>query len=77
MQKRDAEITCLRKKKKFDAIATFVMWWTPKIIIALTFILYVYTDNQLVPPITFSILALYGYLQFYLQNLPNAINNTM
>lgn len=50
------------------------MWLTPKMILAATFGTYVATGGVLTPPIAFSIMSLYGYIQFYLQFLPASIS---
>lgn len=67
----------LRKKMLSEAGATFTMWLAPKLILAATYILFVEIGNDLKPQITFSIMSLYGYLQFYLQILPNSLSLTL
>ena len=43
-------------------------------ILAATFGTYVAMGGTLSPPIAFSIMSLYGYIQFYLQFLPNSVS---
>lgn len=74
MQRRTTEVFWVRKKMLSEAAATFTMWLAPKFILAATYILFVETGNSMSPQITFSIMALYGYIQFYLQILPNALS---
>jgi hypothetical protein len=74
MARRATEVHWLRKKMLSEAAATFTMWLAPKFILAATYILFVEIGNTLKPQITFSIMSLYGYLQFYLQILPNALS---
>lgn len=50
------------------------MWLVPKLILAATFGTFVALGNNLTPPIAFSIMCLYGYIQFYLQFLPNSLS---
>jgi hypothetical protein len=50
------------------------MWLTPKLVLAATFGTYVATGGALNPPVAFAIMNLYGYIQFYLQFLPNYIS---
>ena len=50
------------------------MWLTPKLVLAAIFGTYVAMGNELKPPIAFAIMMLYGYIQFYLQYLPNYIS---
>lgn len=50
------------------------MWLAPKFILAATYGVYVATGGQLDPQKTFSIMSLFGYIQFYLQFLPNSIS---
>jgi len=74
MQRRTTEVFWVRKKMLSEAAATFTMWLAPKFILAATYILFVETGNSMSPQITFSIMSLYGYIQFYLQILPNALS---
>jgi hypothetical protein len=74
MQKRTTEVFWLRKKMLSEAAATFTMWLAPKFILGATYILFVETGHSMAPQITFSIMSLYGYIQFYLQILPNALS---
>jgi hypothetical protein len=74
MARRATEVYWLRRKMLSEAAATFTMWLAPKFILAGTYILFVEVGNQLIPQITFSIMSLYGYLQFYLQILPNSLS---
>jgi hypothetical protein len=50
------------------------MWLAPKFILVATYGLFIGVGNELAPQITFSIMCLYGYIQFYLQFLPNALS---
>jgi hypothetical protein len=50
------------------------MWLVPKLILAATFGTYCAMGNHLTPPIAFSIMSLYGYIQFYLQFLPTSLS---
>lgn len=50
------------------------MWLAPKFILAATYGVYVATGGSLNPQTTFSIMSLFGYIQFYLQFLPNSIS---
>jgi hypothetical protein len=49
-----------------EGASIFTMWLGPKYILAATYILFVETGNSLSPQITFPIMALYSYIQFYL-----------
>ena len=53
------------------------MWLAPKWILAATFGVYIVIGGHLSPEKTFSIMSLYGYIQFYLQFLPNSIGITL
>lgn len=53
------------------------MWLTPKLVLAAIFGTFVGMGGNLTPPIAFSIMMLYGYIQFYLQYLPNYISVTI
>jgi predicted membrane channel-forming protein YqfA (hemolysin III family) len=53
------------------------MWLAPKWILAATYGIYVLIGGELTPQKTFSIMSLYGYIQFYLQYLPAAIGITL
>jgi hypothetical protein len=53
------------------------MWLTPKLVLAAIFGTYVGMGHELKPPIAFAIMMLYGYIQFYLQYLPNHISVTI
>jgi len=77
MARRTTEVHWLRKKMLSESAATFTMWLAPKLILAATYIVFVETGNQLIPQITFSIMSLYGYIQFYLQILPNSLSVVM
>jgi ABC-type multidrug transport system fused ATPase/permease subunit len=50
------------------------MWLAPKFILAATYIVYVLYGGILTAPKAFSIMSLYGYIQFYLQFLPNSVS---
>lgn len=52
------------------------MWLAPKMILAATFGTYVMSnpENILTPPIGFSVMSLFAYVQFYLQFLPNSLS---
>jgi hypothetical protein len=50
------------------------MWLTPKLILAATFGTYAALGGVLTPPVAFSIMSLYGYVQFYLQFLPTSLS---
>ena len=77
MQRRTTEVFWLRKKMLTEAAATFTMWLAPKFILGATYILFVETGNSMSPQITFSIMSLDGYIQFYLQVLPNALSSVI
>lgn len=74
IQKRDEEIKWYQKKFFAETISTYSMWLVPKLILAATFGTFVALGNNLTPPIAFSIMCLYGYIQFYLQFLPNSLS---
>lgn len=57
-----------------ESASTFTMWLAPKLLLAATYIVYIETGHDLQPQITFSIMCLYGYIQFYLQLLPNSLS---
>jgi ABC-type bacteriocin/lantibiotic exporter with double-glycine peptidase domain len=50
------------------------MWLTPKMILVATFGTYVVIKGSLTSPIAFSFMSLFGYMQFYLQFLPNSLS---
>lgn len=50
------------------------MWLTPKMILVATFGTYVALGNELTAPIAFPFMALFAYVQFYLQFLPNSLS---
>jgi ATP-binding cassette, subfamily C (CFTR/MRP), member 1 len=77
MARRGEEVEWLRKKMFMESVSTFSMWLAPKWILAATYGLYVLTGGELTPQKTFSIMSLYGYIQFYLQFLPNSIGITL
>ncbi|CAM5999987.1 unnamed protein product [Sphagnum balticum] len=74
MRRREEEIKWYKKKFFIESLATYSMWITPKFILAATFGTYVATGGTLTPPIAFSIMSLYAYVQFYLQFLPNSVS---
>jgi len=50
------------------------MWLTPKMILVATFGTFVATNGTLTAPVAFSFMSLFGYVQFYLQFLPNSLS---
>lgn len=50
------------------------MWLAPKMILVATFATFVLTGGDLTPPIAFTMVSLFSYLQFILQFLPNSIS---
>jgi uncharacterized membrane protein len=50
------------------------MWLTPKMILVATFGTFVAFDNDLTAPVAFAFTSLFGYMQFYLQFLPNSLS---
>lgn len=72
--RRDEEVKWYHKKFMSEAYSTYSMWLTPKLVLAATFGTYVATGGALNPPVAFAIMNLYGYIQFYLQFLPNYIS---
>ncbi len=74
MARRTVEINWLKKKMFSESFSTFFMWLAPKFILAATFGLFIGVGNDLSPQITFSIMCLYGYIQFYLQFLPTSLS---
>jgi hypothetical protein len=50
------------------------MWLTPKMILVATFGTYVALGEELTAPVAFSFMSLFGYMQFYLQFLPNSLS---
>jgi len=77
MARRTEEIGWLRKKLFLESLSTFSMWLAPKWILAATYGVYILMGETLDPQKTFSIMSLYGYIQFYLQFLPNSIGITL
>ena len=77
MARRSEEVGWLQKKLIMESVSTFSMWLAPKWILAATYGVYVLMGEELTPQKTFSIMSLYGYIQFYLQYLPNAIGVTI
>ena len=77
MSRRTEEIGWLRKKLFLESLSTFSMWLAPKWILAATYGVYILMGETLDPQKTFSIMSLYGYIQFYLQFLPNSIGITL
>lgn len=74
INRRNEEIGWYHKKFLAESYSTYSMWLTPKMILAATFGTYVALGHNLTPPIAFSIMSLYGYIQFYLQFLPNSVS---
>lgn len=74
IKRRSEEVNWYRKKYMSEAASTYSMWLTPKLILAATFGTYVALGGTLEPPKAFSIMSLYGYIQFYLQFLPASIS---
>lgn len=74
IDRRNKELGWYRKKGLAETISTYSMWLVPKLILAATFGTYVALGNKLTAPIAFSIMCLYGYVQFYLQFLPNSLS---
>ena len=77
MARRGEEVGWLRKKLFLESLSTFSMWLAPKWILAATYGVYIILGGELTPQKTFSIMCLYGYIQFYLQFLPNSIGITL
>jgi ABC-type multidrug transport system fused ATPase/permease subunit len=77
MARRGEEVGWLRKKMFLESLSTFSMWLAPKWILAATYGVYIILGGELTPQKTFSIMSLYGYIQFYLQFLPNSIGITL
>ena len=50
------------------------MWLSPKMILAATFGVFVFSGGMLKASIAFSVMSLFAYIQFYLQFLPNALS---
>jgi hypothetical protein len=50
------------------------MWLAPKLILVATFGTYVVSGHKLTPPIAFTTMSVFGYMQFILQFLPNSIS---
>jgi ATP-binding cassette subfamily C (CFTR/MRP) protein 2 len=74
INRRAEEIKWYHKKFLAEAYSTYSMWLTPKLVLAAIFGTYVAMGGDLDPPVAFSIMNLYGYIQFYLQFLPNYIS---
>lgn len=74
MNRRSEELKWYQKKFYSETLATYSMWLVPKLILAATFGTYVALGNHLTPPIAFSIMCLYGYIQFYLSFLPTSLS---
>jgi ABC-type multidrug transport system fused ATPase/permease subunit len=72
--RRDEEVKWYHKKFLTEAYATYSMWFFPKMILLATFGTYVATGGSLEPPVVFAIMNMFGYIQFYLQFLPNYIS---
>lgn len=74
MARRAEEVKWYHKKFLTEAYSTYSMWLTPKLVLAAIFGTFVAIGGQLNPPVAFAIMNLYGYIQFYLQFLPNYIS---
>jgi len=74
IKRRDDEVGWMHKKFMAEAYSTYSMWLTPKLVLGATFGTFVAMGGPLNPPLTFAIMNLYGYIQFYLQMLPNYIS---
>lgn len=72
--KRKEELSWVKKKFLIESILTFSMWLAPKMILVATFATFVLTGGVLTPPIAFTMVSLFSYLQFILQFLPNSIS---
>jgi hypothetical protein len=57
-----------------ETISNFSMWLTPKLILVATFGTYVALGEPLTAPVAFAFTSLFGYMQFYLQFLPNSLS---
>jgi len=76
--KRKEELGWVKKKFLMESILTFSMWLAPKMILVATFATFVLTTGlPLTPPVAFTIMSLFAYLQFILQFLPNSISVTI
>lgn len=72
--KRKEELGWQKKKYLLESVLTFSMWLAPKMILAATFATFALTGGELTPPIAFTIVSVFSYLQFILQFLPNSIS---
>lgn len=76
--KRKEELGWVKKKFMTESILTFLMWLAPKMILVATFATFVLsTGLALTPPVAFTVVSLFSYLQFILQFLPNSISITI
>lgn len=71
---RGVELEWYKKKFNIETITTFSMWLSPKMILAATFGVFVYSGGELKASIAFSVMSLFSYIQFYLQFLPNSLS---
>lgn len=67
-------MTSYRSKFLIETISTFSMWLTPKMILVATFGTFVVSGGDLTAPVAFAFMSLFGYMQFYLQFLPNSLS---
>lgn len=74
INRRNEEIKWYHKKYLAEAWSTYSMWFFPKMILLATFGVFVVFGGNFTPPIAFAIMNMYGYIQFYLQFLPNYIS---
>jgi ATP-binding cassette subfamily C (CFTR/MRP) protein 1 len=73
--KRKEELGWVKKKFLMESVLTLSMWLAPKMILVATFATFVLTTGDaLTPPVAFTVMSLFGYLQFILQFLPNSIS---
>lgn len=76
--KRKDELGWVQRKYLIESFLTFSMWLAPKMILVATFATFVLaTGEALTPPVAFTVVALFSYLQFILQFLPNSISVTI
>jgi ABC-type multidrug transport system fused ATPase/permease subunit len=74
IKRRSEEVNWIHRKFMGEAYSTLSMWLTPKLVLAAIFGTFVAMGGPLNPPVAFAVMNLYGYIQFYLQFLPNYIS---
>jgi ABC-type multidrug transport system fused ATPase/permease subunit len=73
--RRTLELAQFKNRFLTEAYSTLILWMFPKLILAATFGTYIAVGGLLTPAIAFSVIFMYAFIQFFLQNLPVQISS--